>query len=250
MITKTVDAIVRESLLENGLGSLHKYHFFLQHALSELQQLSIHHRMSAKQVELPVNGYMRASIPEYATYILDVSIKSGERLLPAYKDSKLNKLYNFDGSGNKIAHPTPADEESSTINFLTDFYRDGEIYGVSGYFGLSAPRDRSFNIDLTNSEIVFSNQFDKDVVVVTYAVDPVSTTSANLLTYEYAQVLKAKMRLEYRINQRNRFSRTDVMDAKRDYNTAKRNARSLVYGLSMADFYYAIRRGLHAAPKS
>lgn len=251
MVTKTVDSIVREALDEEGL-SIHYYADFLLDILTELQRLAIHHKMGAKQQTLTINGYNRVKLPEDFTYLLDLSIKQGERLLPARRDRSLNKLYNFDDQGNKIPFPEAdnADEENFVIvNYIDDFYYDYNRYGFGGFFGLSAPQDRSFNVDLTNGEIVFSNQFNRDTIVITYAVDPVSCSSCNLVTSEYVDVLKSYGIKKHR--ERSKFyNQYEKQVAERDYLNRKRQMRALIYPVSRATLVHAFRRGYHAAPKS
>ena len=251
MVTKTVDSIVREALDEEGL-SIHYYADFLLDVLTELQRLSLHHRMAAKQQQLTINGYNRVKLPEDFAYLIDLSIKQGERILPAKRDRSLNKLYNFDSQGNRIPHPEAdsADEENFVIvNYLDDFYYDYNRYGFGGFFGLSAPQDRSFNVDLTNGEIVFSNQFNRDIVVITYAVDPVSCSTCNLVTMEYVDVLKSYAIKMHR--ERSKFYNIyEKSQAEKHYLNRKRQMRALIYPVSRATLISNFRRGNHAAPKS
>jgi len=252
MITKTVDSIVREALQENGL-SMHYYHSFLLHGLTELQRLSLRHGMSAKQVELPVNDYKRGAFPEDMVHVIDVGIKEGERILPCVMDDSLNKLYNFDGSGNKIAHPkTGEDDDSrvSLIDYLNDYYNDSQRYSIGGFYGLKAPQDRTYGLDFINNEFVFSNQFDRDVFVLTYAVDPVSTSAANIVRYEYVDTIKSYMNMKYKDSKPRMFTLQDRSWARDEYKNQKRAMKSLIYKMSRADFYYSIRKGIHGAIKN
>lgn len=247
--TKTIDSIVREELVNQGL-SMHWYVDFLLPALSELQELAVRHKMSAKQIQLTINSYNRVSIPDDCIYVIDVSVKEKERILPAVRDHKLNLLYNTDGSGNKIPHPDSTEGDSITISdILNDYYLDSNRYSSSGWYGFVSPEDNTFNIDYENSEIVFSNDFDYEAVVLTYAADPASTTAANLVRHEFVPLIKARIRRDY-MNREQGFAgymrqRSDI-----EYKTEKRNMKSLVYPMTKADFIYAIRKGIHGSTKS
>jgi hypothetical protein len=216
--------------------------------LSEYRTISIHHGISAKQQTLYVNGYNRVKIPEDATLALGVYIKEGERILPLVKDRSLNNLYNFDESGSKIPHPDAINSDIvSHENSEEYLYRYGTT-SFGGFFGLNASQDRAMNIDYENGEIVFSNQFDKDVVVITYEVNNISCTSANLVRYEFIDVLKSKAKLEMLpfIGS----TAYELLEAKTSYKNAKRNMRALLEGLSKADFIAAIRKGIHGSTKN
>jgi len=249
MVTRTINSIVRETLIDCKL-TLHFYVEFLLIALNEMRRLSVHHKMSVKQVELSINGYNRVPIPDDMLYMVDLSIKSGERLLPAVRDRNLNRLYNFDDQGNKIPFPEAVSEEGPEtilVDFLDDYYYDLNRFGFGGYFGLNTPQDRTFNVDYQNGEIVFSNNFHRDTVVLTYATNPVSPTTANLVREEFVDVLKSKMKHSY--YQMNQFPQVKIDEAKDDYVNAKRNMRALIYPTTRADLVYQIRRGIHGSLK-
>lgn len=249
MVTRTINSVVRESLIDCKL-TLHFYVEFLLMALNEMRRLAVHHKMSMKQVSLTINGYNRVALPEDMLYLVDISIKNGERLLPAVRDRNLNLLYNFDESGEKIPFPPGASEESPEtiiVDFLDDYYYDLNRYGFGGYFGLSSPQDRTFNVDYQNGEIVFSNQFNKDEVVLTYATNPASTSSANLIREEFVDVLKAHMKHKYYAS--NQFPQVKIDEAWQMYKIAKRNMKSLIYPVTRADLIYQVRRGIHGSTK-
>ena len=250
MQTKSVNLLVREVLDELGL-TIHFYSDILLYALNELQRMAVHHQMNAKQVTLAINGYDRVKIPTDCLQILDISIKSGDRLLQAVRDSRLNRMYNFDNNGNRIPFPDPGgtNNEEVTIDFLTDLYSERSRYGYGAYFGLSAPERKTFNIDFQNSEIVFSNDFKDDEVVLTYVNDPVTCSSCSLVRFEFWDVIRSYAKMMF-INNDKYYNIYEKRAAFDEYKTRKRNMKSLVYPVSKADLLYSVRRGIHGGLKN
>ena len=251
MVTKTINSMVRESLLEEGL-TLHSYVGFLLHGIAELQRLSLHHGYSAKQSLLTINSYNRVSIPSDAGMIIDISIKDGERLLPAVRDTSLNLMYNTDDLGNKIPFPSSGDGIDDLVisEFIDDYYRDHSRFGFGGFYGLTAPQDKTFNIDYENSEIVFSNGFDHETIVLTYAVDASSSgTASTLVRMEFVDTIKSFMKWKYLENNK-RSTNYQIEAAREQYVNRKRNMKALVYPVSKADMAFQIRKGIHGSTKN
>ena len=251
MQPKTLDSLVREAIQEEGL-TIHYYVDFLLHASQEAQRLSAHHKMSAKQVELTINDYNRVKIPDEAMSLISVSIRSGERLLPVPYDKNLNKLYNTDDQGNKIPFPDPseeADDNFVVVNYLDDYFYDYHRYGAGGFFGLEAPQDNYFNVDYENKEIVFSNDFTKDSVVLTYAVDVITCTTCTLIRFEFWDVIRSYMVKMF--HKKNKLSTIyEKQDSDNDYKMRKAQMRTMIYPVGRADFISSIRRGIHGGIKS
>lgn len=251
MQTKTLDSLVRETLESLGLTT-HFYVDLLMYGLQELQRLHVHHQSNVKQVRLTINGYNRVPIPSDCLYILDISIMNGERILSAARDRNLNRMYNFDSDGNKIAFPDPAeesDENFSLVDFIDDYFDDRNRYGFGGFFGIKNPQEKVFNVDYQNSEIIFSNEFEDDEVVITYASDPVSQSTISLVRFEFWEVIRRFMRKEFMIRDKY-YNQYDKEKEDDEYRKAKRNMKALVYPVSEADLMYSIRRGIHGSIKN
>ena len=248
MQTRTLDSLVRETLMEEGL-SIHFYVKLLLPALNEMQRLSMLHKMSIKQQTLTINSYQRVSIPTDAIHIFDVSVKDGEKLIPAVRNENINQLYDFDSDGSKIRYPESSDPPFPIIYESESYFYDRNIYGYGGWFGLNAPLDKGFTIDFQNSEIVFSNNWNAEQVVITYTADPVSTSSANLVRYEFCDTIKSFIKLRYR-EASGIHNQYEIEAARMEYQNNKRNMKALNKPVSKADLLYNIRRGLHAGPKN
>ena len=246
MQTKTLEAIV-----ELGLTT-HFYVDLLLHGIQELQRLAVHHKVGAKQIELTINSYNRVKIPDDCLQVIDISIQEGERLLKVPSDSKLNKLYNTDDQGNKIPFPDPATEDDVQLDFLSffqDYFYDYNRFGRGGYFGLNAPEDKFYNIDYENGEIVFSNDFREDSIVLTYATDPSQCTSCNLVRFEFWDVIRTYMIKKFKEHDKY-YNQYEKESAKMDYINRKRSMKSLIYPVNLADFIVQVRRGIHSGIKS
>jgi hypothetical protein len=248
MDNRTVDSLVRETLMEEGL-SIHFYAKLLLPALSELQRLAIRHKMSIKQQTLTINSYQRVAIPTDAIYVFDISIKSGERLVPAVRDNSISKQYNYNDAGEKISFPTANNPAFPLVVENDSYFYDRNNYGYGGWFGLNAPMDKTFTIDFENSEIVFSNSFDGDEIVITYTADPASTTSANLVRHEFCDVVKAAAKLKYR-EASGIHNNYEIEQARNEYINYKMVMKALNKPVSKADLIYRIRRGIHAGTKN
>lgn len=251
MQTKTMDSLVRETLNELGL-SMHFYVDLLLHGLQELQRLHAHHEVSTKQVRLTINGYNRVAIPSDCLYLVDISIINGERVLPAVRDRKLNRMYNFDAQGNKIAFPDPSDdsdENYSIVDLIQDNFIERNRYGFGGFFGIKSPQDKVFNVDYQNGEIIFSNQFDEDQVVITYAADPVAASTISLVRFEFWDVIRSAMKMNFMKTDKY-YNQYEKDNARMEYQNRKRNMRSLIYPVNEADLMYAVRRGIHGSIKN
>lgn len=185
-------------------------------------------------------------------YIIDLSIIDQERILPAVRDRKLNKLYNFDANGNKIKYPDSGSELESSfdvVNFLDDYFLDYNRYGFGGFFGVNTPQDKTFNVDYINKEIVFSNNFEEDEIVLTYASDPVACSSCNLVRYEFWDVIRKHAKAKF-MQLDKYYNQYEKEKAEFEYKLAKKNMRSLIYPISQADLIYSTRRGIHAGIKN
>lgn len=249
MQTKTLDSLVRETIVELGLTT-HFYVDLLLHGLQELQRLSVHHKVGAKQIELTINSYNRVKIPDDCLKVIDISIRDGERLLKVPSDSKLNKLYNSDNLGNKIPFPNnESDDEIDLISYFQDYFYEYNRFGSGSFFGLNAPEDKFYNIDYNNGEIVFSNDFRKSSIVLTYATDPVKCTSCNLVRFEFWDVIRTYMIMKFKSHDKY-YNQYEKDSAKVDYMNRYRNMKSLIYPVNLADFIVQVRRGIHSGIKS
>lgn len=252
MKTKSINIIVRDALLDNNLP-LHYYTRYLHHALRIFDELSLDYDLgNVKTVELSVTSYQRAILPNDFIDVIDVSAKHGERLLPLERDRTLNKIYNRDDNGQKIPYPT-----STNINYDSEFNYNlisgannlntrGELIGR--YYGKQRKPLLVYDIDTTNSEIVFSNTMTLEEVTLTYVSSAVSKTTANVVTpYAVDTITKYIQMMAYGAD-KTTFGKMQL--AKQDFNNARRILRARLNSMDYAEIIGTIRKGIHGSLKN
>lgn len=250
METKTIDAIVRESLIEAGL-TLHFYMKYLYFCLKEFEHLAKKHRYFYKQTELTINSYKRVTIPSDFRGIIDLSERNGERLESLFRDDSLNRMYNYDDEGNKIAWPQAEEAFNDTY---TIYNNDGEainsgVLGSTGWYGLSKGDDKAFTIDTNNNEIVFTNKMEANAkVVLTYSTDPIDATTANVVDHMFVDTLKTYMhycQLDF-----GNAPQYEVRRAWTKYKNAKRELNAFLRPITYARLMNLLRKGIHGGLKN
>jgi hypothetical protein len=252
MKTKSLNIIVRDTLLDNGLP-LHYYTRYLHHGLRVLDELSLDFPLvgNIKFIELDVTSYQRAVLPADYVDFIDVSAKHGERALPMERERSLNKMYNYDTSGNKIPYDSSISiNYDSEINYnlisgSNNMNTRGELVGR--YYGRKRQPKLTFDIDEINQEIVFSNEMILTKVTLMYMTSAVSKSSANVVTpyatdviTKYIQMMAAKS--EGAIGK--------YQLAKQDYENAKRIFRARMNATDYASMLAVIRNGIFGSLKN
>lgn len=252
MKTKSLNLIVRDALLDNGLP-LHYYTRYLHHALRITDELAMDFNLgNVKTAILSVTEYQRAILPNDFVDIIDVSAKQGERLLPLERDRILNKNYNRDESGNKIAYPM-----DTNINYDSEFNYNliasgnnlntrGELVGR--YYGKQRKPLLMYDIDTVNSEIVFSNTVSLTEVSITYITSAVSKSSANVVTPYAVDVITKYIAMKASIAEGGRIGSTQL--TKMEFDNALRKFRSRMNSMDYAEVIGLIRKGIHGSIKN
>jgi hypothetical protein len=252
MKTKSINIIVRDALLDNGLP-LHYYTRYLHHALRILDELSMDYDMgNIKSVVLSTTSYQRAILPTDFVDVVDVSAKHGERLLPMERDRTLNKNYNRDEAGNKIPYPT-----DTNINYDSEFNYNlisgannlntrGELVGR--YYGKQRKPLLTFDIDTTNSELVFCNTMSLTEVTLTYITSSVSKSTANTVTPYAVDVITKYIKMMAAAADGAKIGIFQL--AKQDFDNAKRVFRARMNSMDYAEIIGLIRKGIHGSIKN
>lgn len=252
MKTKSINIIVRDALLDNGLP-LHYYTRYLHHALRILDELSMDYDMgNVKSVVLSTTSYQRAILPTDFVDVVDVSAKHGERLLPMERDRTLNKNYNRDEAGNKIPYPT-----DTNINYDSEFNYNlisgannlntrGELVGR--YYGKQRKPLLTFDIDTTNSELVFCNTMSLTEVTLTYITSSVSKSTANTVTPYAVDVITKYIKMMAALADGAKIGIFQL--AKQDFDNAKRVFRARMNSMDYAEILGLIRKGIHGSIKN
>lgn len=255
--TKNLDTIVREILIEMELP-LHFYFKVLYYCLKETDELARRYGMNAKQQTLTLTSYKRAALPSDFVTPIDVSFRNAERLQSLPRDKSLSVQYNYNSSGGKIKWPD-ADNiwtsgfilyyqnagAAATSTTSIDFVRNSK----GGIYGLSSGMDFTWDIDATNSELVFSNNVTDDAdIVLTYVPTTVSSTSANVLYHHFVNTVKAFAHWRKAVD--DRAPENTIARYRQDYINAKRVMKAYVSPISYSTLIYNIRKGYFQAPKS
>jgi hypothetical protein len=252
MKTKSLNIIVRDALLDNGLP-LHYYTRYLHHALRITDELSMDYNMgNIKMVKLNLTSYQRAVLPNDFIDLVDVSAKQGERLLPLERDRTLNKMYNYDVSGNRIPYPF-----DTTLNYDSEFNYNlisggnnlntrGELIGR--YYGKQRKPLLMYDIDTINSEIVFSNTTTFTEITLVYISSAVSKSSANLVTPYATDVITKYVQMKATQVDGGRIGMLQIY--KQDFENARRIFRARMNSMDYAEMVGLIRKGIHGSLKN
>jgi len=252
MKTKSLNIIVRDALLDNGLP-LHYYTRYLHHALRITDELSMDYNMgNIKMVKLNLTSYQRAVLPNDFIDLVDVSAKQGERLLPLERDRTLNKMYNYDESGSRIPYPS-----DTTLNYDSEFNYNlisggnnlntrGELIGR--YYGKQRKPLLMYDIDTINSEIVFSNTTTFTEITLVYISSAVSKSSANLVTPYATDVITKYVQMKATQVDGGRIGMLQIY--KQDFENARRIFRARMNSMDYAEMVGLIRKGIHGSLKN
>lgn len=252
MKTKALNIIVREALLDKGLP-MHYYTRYLHHGLRIVDELANDFNMgNIKMVELDVTSYNRAILPADYVDFIDVSAKNGERVLPMERERTLNKMYNYDTEGNKIAYPSnlsvnyDAEINYNLISGSNNMNTRGELVGR--YYGRKRSPKFTFDIDETNQEIVFSNDMILSKVTLVYMTTGVSRSSANVVTPYATDVIIKYM--DYKAIKAEGGSVGATQLAEQEFYNARRVFRSRMNATDYASILGQIRNGIYGSLKN
>lgn len=252
MKTKSLNTIVRDALLDNGLP-LHYYTRYLHHGLRAVDELSMDFNLgNIKIIELDVTSYQRAILPADFVDFIDVSVKHGERVLPMEREVNLNKKYNYDEAGNKIPYPSTlsinydAEINYNLISGTNNLNSRGELIGR--YYGRKRTANLTFDIDETNQEIVFSNGMIITKVTLTYMSSAVSRSSANVVTPYATDVITKYIQMMIAKAEGAKIGLYQLF--KQDYDNARRIFKSRMNATDYATILGTIRNGIHGSLKN
>jgi hypothetical protein len=252
MKTKSLNTIVRDSLLDNGLP-LHYYTRYLHHGLRALDELSLDFNLgNIKIIELDVTSYQRAILPADFVDFIDVSAKHGERVLPMERELNLNKKYNYDDEGNKVMYDSAlsvnydAEINYNLISGSNNMNTRGELVGR--YYGRKRAPKLTFDIDEENQEIVFSNGMILTKVTLTYMTSAVSRSSANVVTPYATDVITKYIQMMAAKSEGAKISLYQMF--KQDYENARRIFRARMNAMDYATILGSIRNGIYGSLKN
>ncbi len=234
MKTKSINIIVRDALLDNGLP-LHYYTRYLHHALRITDELSMDFNLgNVKTAELDVTSYQRAILPSDYIDFIDVSAKEGEKILPLERERNLNKRYNYDTAGNKIVYPSSVSTNEDEL--------------IRMHYGRERVPKLIFDIDEVNQEIVFGNEMSLTKVTLTYLTSAVSRSTANVVTPYATDVITKYVQMMAVKAEGTTLGKYQL--AKQEYDNARRIFRSRMNATDFAEVLGSIRNGIVGSLKN
>lgn len=182
----SLNKIVKSVLNQKG-HTIHFYYQYLKYAADCLRELHFDSLRVVQTKKLPVNAHNAVPLPCDYVDMVKVGLVYGQQVLPLVQHTGLNRLNNFDSTGNIIMWGT-TDEE----NFIwsgshgVDQNTYGEPLGRAFGFKDSNLSD-GFRILPERSEIQLSEYITADYVILEYISDGTGLTDAATKIDPYAQ---------------------------------------------------------------
>jgi hypothetical protein len=176
MIWANLDMITRRSLLEKGLP-LHYYLEHLLHSSSAVRELSKDTLQIVNTVELPVNSYFAATLPDDFVDDVGVFVPAGQLLQPVPKKNSISPLRAMNSSGTFVPYTDLLNLNEQTFfgypsgwTFWWNINDWGEPTGR--WFGAGGgAKANGYQIFRERRQIQFTETFTSDTAVLMYISD-------------------------------------------------------------------------------
>jgi hypothetical protein len=248
----TVDIIARRSLLELGLP-IHYYCEFLFHLSSGIRELSFDTLNIVNTVNIAVNEYGAADLPD--DYVDDVGVfmEYGLALRQIPHQSNINPLRVHNGTtGLFEPHATPEQiQQSNGVGFIGSssymwFWNVNEWGERTGrYFGTPGGTVSGYTIVKERRQIQFTGGFENTNAILQYISDGQSSDNATQITPKAIACLQAYANWKRSPNA----SIKDSAEARTFYNE-KRLLRARENELLIIDIKNILRNSYMASPKN
>jgi hypothetical protein len=236
MQTKTINIVVRESLLNKGYP-IHYYMPFLHHAKTCLEQLSFDHNFggNVKEVEYDITSYDRVTLTSACIDVIGVFGLYGGEMRTFLRNSKLTKVYN-----EVSAVKYPWTETSNTLPEYSDLNTSSVLANTSSselptVFFPSGGGTYEYNVDLENSEVILKPGHGLESVYVRFLATGVSTSAVNVV-HPYA-VPTIQSYIEWMMAKSDGSPQSKVALLEDAYYNQKRVLRSRMNPLSIEEMY-------------
>ncbi len=258
MLYTTVDSLVRGVLLKER-KPLHWYVEYLSHACSGIKRLNTTTLKNVNSKKLTVNSYKAVDIPcDYVDWVR-VGFSVGENVRPLIHDDNLNRLNNYDSSGNKVVYENvlPDGTDINSIGYMEPYYYNAPYqYGSINYtplFGYDPSRSDWKFVVLpnrgSNGEIQLSANFPYDNIILDYITDGLEADSATRVDPLAVPALEKWIMWQSKIHSRN-FSDSERREAERRWEHEWKLLRAAKNDLTKAEIIHAVRSGSHALIKN
>lgn len=242
MQTRTLDKVVRDKLMSIGYP-IHYYLPVLHHAQQCLDELSQQHNFgqNIKETKATPLPYGRVAIPATAIDVIGVfAVVGGER-----KQFVLNtELTHFQ----KLDGVTPV-KWLDTDNSLSENHSSGSSslleyampYEPPTVYYPNTEVVYEYNIDYTNSQIIFGPRVEVTEIYLWCLYDGVSKTAANLV-HPYA-VDTVHAYIDWKLSESERRPQSETMRKESSYYNQKRLLRGKMNPLTLAQLYHILITG-------
>jgi hypothetical protein len=250
MVLTNIDSIVRRWLLESG-RPIHYYAEGLYHAATCLRELTLDTLQIVNTVRLPVNEYSSADLPEDFVDEVMVGVMAGNFLQPIAKGMNMNPLRLADAeTGQYTNNSQSIDGTRVGIQGAPPvlwYYNNNEYNEPTGkLFGFNGgARQSLYNIDRTRRQIILTETFLGQSVILQYISDGQSTDAASQIDVQAFSTIQAYIEWKRSRNANNNQSPEAYL-----YYNERRVLRARLDDLTPADIKQIVRRNFHASIKN
>jgi len=229
----TLDEVVRELLIEEGMNTTHNYLRYLTIANRGLKELTYDVLGSTKVMLLTVGNTMRIDLPVDFTDYSFVGIIASDGRVHTMGNRKNIPLV---GTQNTVA------QQSDDYAF---YY--GGVFGYGG--GQNEHGYYSPKIDYDNWQMVFSSTEVGKVIYLEYISDGRAEGGETVIHPYAVEALIAWTYWKSIVRRRRGVTTNDKEEARRTYYNEKRLARARVCGFTKEESLQQIRKGYKQSPK-
>ncbi len=249
----TLDALVREYLLENGKTE-NEYFKHLQLSISGLREFNMDLSGVPITVILPVNANLTVDLPE--GYINYIRIAVADRLGNLHSlglNDKMSFIRSFDKCGNLQPTNNQATASTANGNFIGTFegfadnWRNGELMGR--FFGIGGGNNANGYYRIDQQHGVIQLQCNHASTIVLEYLSDLSLVNGHFQVHPFIiYAIKRWIGWQALLNN-SRAALGAVQQAERYYNLAYRNAIKRFTSGTLEEWYAVFRSGNSAAVK-
>lgn len=254
----TLDTIVRSALLDCGY-SMHWYLQFLHYGQNVLRELSFDDIHAIRSVLMNVNTYGAVDLPDDYVDKIRIGVRYGQFVRPLLEDGTMNRLKDYDSTGNVIRYSDDANIYPNGINninygFSTPLFwrlnttnEYGENIGRLFGFGQGTELD-TYSIIRERNQIQFNENMGYTQIVLDYISDGMSSDACAAVDVYAIQTIKTYIKWQRKEHSRS-YSMGEREMEKQQYYTERKKLRSRKNPLTIEQLKRIMNRNYMAAPK-
>lgn len=246
----TIDQIVSGLLLKQGKPK-HWYLQYLKYALDGLRELHFDTLGNISTQKLSVSSYKAVILPcDYVDWVR-VGVQVNDKVKPLAQDNGLNRLNNYDSTGEKVPYET-ADTTPNSNGWYYDFILKRNSYNefLGGIFNNRPDMaGYKFKVLKERNEIQFPLDFPYDEIILEYINDGITNDAATKVDPYATDALESYVMWQKALHDVNGNSGS-IMMRKDVFDRAYRILRARKQGLSKDDIINSVRKGYSATYKN